>query len=444
MALLRKFSGSVRNNFKKLALAFIAPPWLSTIGDPDIVTPQPNIGDNTPHGSFLDSTGNLYVTGSSRGSTNATTVPYVVKYDPSGVILWQYTYSTSGVGYSITGNSAGNIFLVAYTGGVGTLYTLNTSGDIVSQIGLSVGDPREILVASNGELVIMFESSEAFTGIARLNSNATSVIFSRNRNTNQNIQFHDIAIANSGNIYMVGQYNFGGGAPQWIIVKYDSSGTIVWSRRSLYYGTGQAYLGGIAIDSSENLYVTGQNGNNPTARLNKVDSSGNFVWGKTIDVGCQVGSVAVDSTGSFIYVTGTRGSAYRGQYICKFDSSGTIQYQRTLQYNFSPEGNVQMQGPNMPIRLDSNYMYIALRADIGQYGSGEFVVEKLPLDGSKTGTYTLGGFTVTYAASSLTIGDRAETDIGNTDYSDTAGSLTLPSRSNSRANVSLTTSTTTL
>ena len=89
-------------------------------------------------------------------------------------------------------------------------------------------------------------------------------------------------------------------------------------------------------------------------------------------------------------------------------------------------------------------MYIAARADIGQYGSGEFVVEKLPIDGSKTGTYTLGGFTVTYAASSLTIGDTASSDLINTDYSGTAGSLTLPSRSKSRANVSLTTSTTTL
>jgi hypothetical protein len=436
-------SGTLQAVFQNLR-SFMTPSWLATIGDPDTVTPQPNIGDNTPHGSFLDSAGNLYVAGSSRGSSNSNTVPYVVKYDPSGVILWQYTYGSAtldGAGYSITGNSAGNIYLVSYSGGQGNLYTLNTSGDIVSQIGLSQNDPRGVLLDSNGEIIVLFESRFSFTAIARLNSAATSLIWNRSRNTNQNISFstNAIAIANSGNIYVVGRYNFGGAGDQGFVAKYDSTGTIVWSRRGM--GT---YNAGIAIDSSENLYVCGQYLSTPTAKLNKIDSSGNFIWGKTIGVGCQAGTVAVDPTGSFIYVSGTRTSAYKGQYICKFDNSGTIQYQRTLQYSFPPGGNVQMAGPNMPIRLDSNFMYIAARADIGQYGSGEFVVEKLPLDGSKTGTYTLGGFTVTYAASSLTIGDTASSDLINTDYSGAAGSLTLPSSSNSRANVSLTASTTTL
>ena len=437
-------SGALQAVFQNLR-SFIGPPWLATIGDPN----EGTSGDNVPYGYYVDNAGNMYVTGTSRGSSDTQTYFYVAKYNSTGVLQWQNTYGASGsapVGTAITGDSSGNIYVVgAQSGSAGIFYKLDTSGTIVSQIGLSDTEPRGIAITSDGEFVLLFWSYSSSVAIARLNSAATSVVWRFNKNSNQNIQFayNGIAIAASGNIYAIGKYNFGGAGNQWLIVKYDSSGTVVWSRRSTPYGTGDSGLTGIVIDSSENLYVTGQNGNTPTTRLNKIDSNGDFVWGKTIDTGCQSGTVALDSTGSYLYVSGTRTSAFKGQFICKFDTSGNIQWQRTLQY-FAFFQNNQMGGPYAPIRLDSNFMYIALRVALGEYGANEFAIQKLPLDGSKTGTYTLGVFTVTYAASSLTIGDRANSDIGSTDYANATGTLTLPSSSTTRATASYTNSSVTL
>lgn len=104
------------------------------------------------------------------------------------------------------------------------------------------------------------------------------------------------------------------------IQKFDSSGNFILKWGS--YGSGDGQLKspmGVAIDSSENVYVADMN----NERIQKFDSSGNFIleWGSPGNGDGELNSpmgVAVDST-SNVYVADMNNNR-----IQKFDSAGTF------------------------------------------------------------------------------------------------------------------------
>jgi hypothetical protein len=128
-----------------------------------------------------------------------------------------------------------------------------------------------------------------------------------------------------------------------LIAKYNSSGAVQWQRKLGDASVDSVYGShSIALDSSDNAYVCWSNG------------------------------------------TGQLG-------IAKYNSSGTIQWQRTL-----TGSNCQGWG----VAIDTaGTLYISGSVAIG---AKRFLFAKLPSDGSLTGTYSVGGVSLTYAASSLT------------------------------------------
>lgn len=170
-----------------------------------------------------------------------------------------------------------------------------------------------------------------------------------------------LVVDSSGNLYISslfsGTVNFGGsnftsaGGTDVFLVKYDSDGNHIWSKR--FGGTGNDWTGrsnAVAIDGSGNLYLTGAfestinlGGGNLTnvglmdMFLAKFDASGNHIWSmsKGGTIALQDNSVAVDGSGN-AYVTGSfRGTANFGGgnfisassnqldvYLAKYDASG--------------------------------------------------------------------------------------------------------------------------
>jgi hypothetical protein len=157
---------------------------------------------------------------------------------------------------------------------------------------------------------------------------------------------------------------------------------------------------GAAVDSSGNSYTTYYNANLSVNVVNYINSSGVWQWSRSfaLGIGFRAPMVATDSSGNAYLVAWTTGmgglSGINSAFILKLNSSGTVQWQR----NFAYSGNrVYPYGLSVTA---TNGLVIGMQLGTD---SATAVFVKLPVDGSKTGTYTASGYSFVYEATSLTI-----------------------------------------
>ena len=351
-----------------------------------------------------DSSGNAYFVGRTTSEGAGSDDVLLAKYNSSGTLQWQRVLgdADSNVAYSITVDSSGNVYVA------GRQYVSGTF------------DFESLLAKYDSSGTIQWQRSLA-TGVA-----------------DQDVVAYGVTTDSAGNVYMTGYTGTNVFSSHiMILVKYNSSGTIQWQRtlkvaflRFAGYATN--------IDSSGNVYVTGfgaaSGAGNDTLSIVKYNSSGTLQWQKylgeatlyTLAIGGV--SVAFDSLDN-VYVTGVKESGTYYCQIAKFDSSGTLQWQRSLDgfnrdYAYS-------------VGLDSNDdLYIAGRTNSTSDSLYKLLTAKLPSDGSLTGTYTLDSTDFTYSATSLVTGNLGATD--------SAGSLTGGTPTNTSTATTLTSSSITL
>jgi len=122
-----------------------------------------------------------------------------------------------------------------------------------------------------------------------------------------------------------GKTNTSSGVYYFYVAKYNSSGTIQWQRK-LEQGTGNNVNQGFFADSSGNSYLTGYSVQSGTQYgiIAKYNSSGTIQWQRRFN-GPSSGNgsaVTTDSSGN-VYVCGSY-----PYLILKYNSSGTLQWQR--------------------------------------------------------------------------------------------------------------------
>lgn len=191
----------------------------------------------------------------------------------------------------------------------------------------------------------------------------------------------------SGNIYTTGTYKRGSSyQPSGLLIKYDSSGNFVWYKRyATFYDT---RFRGLAVDSTGNIYCCGQTNNN--GLVVKYNSSGTVVWAKQHSLAQVYFGIAVDSSND-IYVGGYNLQTGYDGYVTKLNSSGSIQWSNKIS-----NSRVIIKG----LVCDNSAIYAASYGYNGtstQYNSFTF---KLPKDGSLTGTY--GNFTYSSVTHTVT------------------------------------------
>jgi len=301
----------------------------------------------------LDSSGNVYVVGSSNdGPSNNF---QIAKYNSSGVVQWQRRLgdeSSNDVGFGISLDSSDNVYVTG-------VQTYGGGGELCPQI-------------------------------AKYNSSGTIQWQRRLRPASGDDFFYGVAAGSS--VYACG-YSQAAGNNNLLLVKYDTSGTLQWQKR---LGGANAEFGyGVAIDSSGNVFVSGQTNvsGNYDMLIAKYDSSGTVIWQRklgdsAVDSVYGSHSIALDSSNN-AYVCWSNGSQILQ--LAKYDSSGSIQWQRSITGN-------NYQGWSVAIDSIGN-MYISGYVVVG---ARRFLFAKLPSDGSLTGTYSFGDATLTYAASSQT------------------------------------------
>jgi hypothetical protein len=161
---------------------------------------------------------------------------------------------------------------------------------------------------------------------------------------------YSVAADGLGNAYVCGGTtgNVGGlnaGGRDYFVRKYDSTGSVVWSRQ---YGTSTDDEAlGIALDNVGSVYVSGytngslngatQNGNGD-AFLSKLDTAGNALWTQLLGtrVGDSSWNVSADNAGNVFIVGQTLGPivhttfAFQSAFVAKYNSAGTLSWTRQI------------------------------------------------------------------------------------------------------------------
>ena len=100
---------------------------------------------------------------------------------------------------------------------------------------------------------------------------------------------------------------------------------------SNFYTTAQLRPAAIAIDSSNNIYITNDDGGSQVF-TDKFSSTGLTIWQKGLNSAANEygGGITVDSSGNIIIAGSVNISSNYRHYVAKYDSSGTLQWQRYI------------------------------------------------------------------------------------------------------------------
>lgn len=222
----------------------------------------------------VNSQNEIYCAGAFLPANGALSDGLLVKFDPTGLILWDTIYdfnagSVSDLDFynSIALDQAGNVFVAgqAATNFVTAKYLPNGNPEWIQNYSHSSFPDSACAIAidSTGNVLVggtMGQPSEADFGLVKYRNDGT-LLWDRRYNNSPGSDdiVNDIVTDADGNSYLAGwetasfttNYNF-------MILKYDSSGTfkyeIIWSDS---LGVGPDYGKQIALDNSGNLYIMG-------------------------------------------------------------------------------------------------------------------------------------------------------------------------------------------
>jgi len=286
----------------------------------------PGNGWDKPNSIAVDNSGNVYVTGASRGS--GINFDYAtVKYD--SLVSYSLLYSLKKIDYAtLKYDSLGNELWVARYDGPGNeedkaySLALDNSGNVY----VTGGSKGSALLGTDFDYAtVKYDSLGSQLWVARYDGPG-----------NEEDKAYSLALDNSGNVYVTGGSKGSallGANMDYATIKYDSRGNQLWVVRYNGPGNGWDRAYSLALDNSGNVYVTGGSegsallGANMDYATIKYDSLGNELWvaryngpGNGWD---GASSLALDNSGN-VYVTGeSRGSGINFDYATvKYDSLG--------------------------------------------------------------------------------------------------------------------------
>ena len=333
------------------------------------------------NGVATDSSGNVYVTGGTKGGLDGNTSAgntdlFVVKYNSSGTKQWTKQLGSSGLDSAngITIDSSGNVYVTGVTfggldwntsAGANDLFVVkyNSSGtkEWTEQLGSASSDyANGVATDSSGNVYVAGVTYGGLDGNSKGNSDLFVVKYNssgtkewtKQYGTDRYDEARGVATDSSGNVYVVGgtKGNLNGisnsGRTDAFVIKFNSSGTKQWTKK---LGTWQNDLAnGVATDSSGNFYVTGftyqhLDGNTSAGNADlfvvKYNSSGTKQWTKQLGTSKhdRARGVATDSSGN-VYVTGdtyggldgNTNAGYNDLFVVKYNSSGTKQWTKQM------------------------------------------------------------------------------------------------------------------
>jgi uncharacterized delta-60 repeat protein len=257
----------------------------------------PASGDDAATSIAVDTTGNVYVTGSSPDSLTAGDYA-TIKYDEYGNELWVILFDGPVGGEdaatAVAVDSAGNVYVT--------------------------GASRDSLTADD-YATIKYDPAGSELWVARYDASTLDL----------NDRAWATAVDTAGNVYVTGQTFVSDVSSDYSTLKYDSAGFKMWSARYDGPGNGVDAAYDLDVDPAGSVYITGEsegNGTDYDYATIKYDVDGNETWVARYDGPSNLEdhsyAMAVDSAGN-VYTTGaSEGSGTGYDYATiKYDAYGS-------------------------------------------------------------------------------------------------------------------------
>jgi hypothetical protein len=354
------------------------------------------------YGVAVDSSGNVYLVGTTLSFGAGGWDIVLIKYDGNGMQQWNRTWGGGNwdYGYGVTVDSSENVYLAGGTEsfGVGGLdmVLVKYDGNGVQQWNRTWGGGDH----DCGNRVVLDSSENIYlTGVtASFGAGYSDMIMVKyyGNGTQQwnctwggddNDYSNGMAVDSSDNVYLAGgTESFGAGVDDMVLIKYDGNGVQQWNRTWGGEDTDGGY--GITVDSSGDVYFAGRTDSfgvgGSDMVLVKYDGNGIQQWNRTwgggeYDCGTEVALDSLDN----VYLAGSTESFGVGGHdmvLVKYDGNGTQQWNCT----WGGDDNDYSNG----ITVDSSDN-IYLAGDTFSFGAGDFdmvlvkysYTERLPSDG---------------------------------------------------------------
>ncbi|HEY3250522.1 MAG TPA: T9SS type A sorting domain-containing protein [Ignavibacteria bacterium] len=316
---------------------------------------------------------------------------YIVKFNNSGTLQWSRTIGGTGDdrALSIVQTADGGYAAVGYTTSYGAgdydlfIVKLDSSGTLQwsKTVGGTGGDFGYYIVrtidggyAVNAQIDSYGAGSYDFY-IVKLDGSGTLQWSKTVGGTGSDYSFSIVQTADGGYAMAGETESFGAGNSDMYIVKLDGSGTLQWSRTVGGTGFDRARTfikttgGGYAMVGQTNSF----GGGNQDFYIVKLDSTGTLQWSRTVGGTNIEFAYSITQTTDGGYAAGGFTNSFGGglydMYIVKLDASGTLQWNKTVGGTGNDYGRFIIQ------TADGGYAVAGQVASLGALGTDMFIVK---------------------------------------------------------------------
>ena len=380
----------------------------------------PGTGADRATSLAVDNSGNVIVTGHSRGGSGNEDYA-TIKYTGAGVPLWTNRYNApvnaqSAWAHAIAVDESGNVFVtglsqvggvdgwatVAYSSEGGFLWANRYNGP-----GNTGADAKAVAADRNHKICVVGYaygngSGEDYTTIAYSTTGAPLWTNRYDGPARRSDRAAAVAVDGSGNVIVTGDSLGSNNSADYATIKYSEAGVGLWTNRYNGPANGADQANAVAVDSSGNVFVTGRStgvGSRYDYATIAYSNTGVPLWtnryngpGNTNDV---AKAVMVDRNGNVIVTGSSIGFASSEDYVTiAYSNAGTPLW--TNRYNgpangsdspegnrslaVNPDGSVYVAGSSDGIySADTAYDFVTIKYAISP-PPPELVIQQVTLD----------------------------------------------------------------
>lgn len=359
------------------------------------------MGHDSARAVDVDPWGDVFVAGSSAG-LNATWTYEILtlKYSRTGALLWERRYDSAGSGFDDTavdveaapdgsaivlGQGPGasgdqDIVLIRYDAAGAQQWVRRWSND------WSDG-ATALALAPDGSIYVLGGTYYAgnVSDILLLKYDALgTLVWQRNYHGGIGTDVgSDLALDSQGNV-LIGGYSVspaGTNNFDWVGLKYDPAGNLLWSARRGGSFLWPDYCWGMCVDANDDVLLTGHlvntSGNQDFTTM-KLGSAGNWLWQRELGTATGSGSVVTTDRARNVYVAGQ-------SRVLSYDAAGNLRWSRTLTVPPAISANATA------IALDHSDRVLVAGSAWVPGSSTQFLAEAFRTSGVFLGAYVHGG-----------------------------------------------------